>query len=64
MADDPKKTVASESLVASSDSDQEVADVEKKEGSVVNVLVQGVVLFLDRYNVQIIGYMQSVMAKL
>lgn len=29
-----------------------------------NVLVQGVALFSDGYNVQIIGYMETVMAKL
>ena len=35
-----------------------------KDGSVINVLVQSVTLFSDGYNVQIIGYMETVMAKL
>lgn len=34
------------------------------KSNVVNVLVQGVALFSDGYNVQIMGYMNSVLAVL
>lgn len=61
---DLKKAAVDETVVARSESDQETVMPEKKNGSVVNVLVQGVALFSDGYNVQVIGYMQTVMAKL
>lgn len=61
--EDQKKDAVKETALDRSDSDGETVVPEKK-GSVINVLVQGVALFSDGYNVQIIGYMQSVMAKL
>lgn len=61
--DDSKKVAIDETVVVRSESDQDTVIPEKK-GSVLNVLVQGVALFSDGYSVQVIGYMQTVMAKL
>lgn len=61
--EDLPKAPVDETVVSRSESDQDT-EVPEKKGSVLNVLVQGVALFSDGYNVQIIGYMQTVMAKL
>jgi len=61
---DSKQLDVAETAVSSTGSEIETPNQRKSKGSVVNVLVQGVALFSDGYNVQIMGYMQSVMAKL
>lgn len=45
-----------------SDDGSETSPIAKPKTSSFNVLIQGVALFSDGYNVQIIGYMQSVLA--
>ncbi|PVH74693.1 MFS general substrate transporter [Cadophora sp. DSE1049] len=61
---DSKQVDIAETAVSSTESNNGVPITKKSKASVVNVLVQGVALFSDGYNVQIMGYMQSVMAKL
>lgn len=61
MSTKDEKTVIADTQGISSDASEEIS-----EGpiSAWNVLVQGVALFSDGYNLQIIGYMETVMAKL
>ncbi|RDW67025.1 hypothetical protein BP5796_09774 [Coleophoma crateriformis] len=66
---DKMETAVNDTEVAASDLSQKQQSVEEPttqtgETSVLNVLVQGVALFSDGYNVQVIGYMETVLAKL
>ena len=61
---DLKRADVGETAVSSTESDDGRPAVQKPKGLVMNVLIQGVALFSDGYNVQVMGYMQSVMAKL
>ena len=45
-------------------SSQESAIVPARKAGKLDVLIQGVALFSDGYNIQIIGYMNSILAKL
>ncbi|KAJ4328738.1 hypothetical protein N0V84_000741 [Fusarium piperis] len=59
----PQKTLA----VASDESisaDPEPQEQAQRAPGILDVLVQGVALFSDGYNIQIIGYMNTVLAKL
>lgn len=55
----------SQATVQSTDaSSQEVPVVPARKAGKLDVLIQGVALFSDGYNIQIIGYMNSILAKL
>ncbi|KAK9319082.1 major facilitator superfamily domain-containing protein [Lipomyces orientalis] len=58
------KTVLAEAAPISSSGEDLFEAKKPAPVSAWNVLVQGVALFSDGYNVQIMGYMQTVMAKL
>jgi hypothetical protein len=62
MADDKQVDAVAEPV--SEGSSEVTEQPAKKEVSALNVFIQGVALFSDGYNVQIIGYMQSVLAVL
>ena len=51
--------------VTSADNSSESSDITppRKAGK-LDVLIQGVALFSDGYNIQVIGYMNSILAKL
>lgn len=61
----PEELKGPDMKVTSSDSSSDVpaAPTPRKAGK-LDVLVQGVALFSDGYNIQIIGYMNSILAKL
>lgn len=46
------------------DTPSEVSVREGRKAGKLDVLIQGVALFSDGYNIQIIGYMNSILAKL
>lgn len=49
---------------ASSSDGQAVAAPAGRQPGKLDVLIQGVALFSDGYNIQVIGYMNQVLAKL
>ncbi|KAK9313982.1 major facilitator superfamily domain-containing protein [Lipomyces starkeyi] len=59
-----KDNVVTEAVLVSSSSQPSQKAKQTAPVSAWNVLVQGIALFSDGYNVQIMGYMQTVMAKL
>lgn len=60
----PSKTVAVAETSASSEGEPvQIQEAARTVGK-LDVLVQGVALFSDGYNIQIIGYMNTVLAKL
>lgn len=65
MQEKDDKIVGADAVaIPENDSTTALKEVSEKPVSAWNVLVQGVALFSDGYNVQIIGYMETVMAKL
>jgi hypothetical protein len=55
----------SEATIRSAEaSSQESDNVPARKAGKLDVLIQGVALFSDGYNIQIIGYMNSILAKL
>jgi hypothetical protein len=59
-----KDNVVAEAVLVSSSSQPSQKAKQTAPVSAWNVLAQGIALFSDGYNVQIMGYMQTVMAKL
>lgn len=69
MSDNNKNEMSSDKTVAVSSNESISAETEINEPGQrtpgqLDVLVQGVALFSDGYNIQIIGYMNTVLAKL
>ena len=62
---EPSKEVAMIGVDSASSSDgQAVAAPAGRQPGKLDVLIQGVALFSDGYNIQVIGYMNQVLAKL
>jgi hypothetical protein len=69
MSDNNKNEMSSDKTVAVSSNESISAETDTNEPvqrtpTQLDVLVQGVALFSDGYNIQIIGYMNTVLAKL
>jgi hypothetical protein len=63
--DAPSKSLAAAETTTASSEDEPVQSQEvARTAGTLDVLVQGVALFSDGYNIQIIGYMNTVLAKL
>lgn len=56
--------VAIEPSSSSSNEEHEVESSNKRSVSSLDVLIQGIALFSDGYNVQIMGYMTTILKKL
>ncbi|GJC77427.1 glycerophosphoinositol permease 1 [Colletotrichum liriopes] len=64
-ADDPfKKDIGVFSSSERDDVSSQEPDAPARTAGKLDVLIQGVALFSDGYNIQIIGYMNTVLAKL
>lgn len=64
QASEPEKGMKSEINVAASSVNSTEEEPAPRTAGRLDVLVQGVALFSDGYNIQIIGYMNTVLAKL
>jgi hypothetical protein len=60
----PSKEAAAVGIDSASSSDSQTVAPATRPAGKLDVLVQGVALFSDGYNIQVIGYMNSVLAKL
>lgn len=61
----PEELKGPETKITGSDSSSDVpAGPTPRNAGKLDVLVQGVALFSDGYNIQVIGYMNSILAKL
>ena len=63
-AQEPSKEAAVVGVDSASSSDSQTVVPSGRQAGKMDVLVQGVALFSDGYNIQVIGYMNSVLAKL